>query len=281
MSAALSRLRALLQDELFVRGVAGLQPTPRALDLAEPLGHALAEIQRTLAFTQAFEPRSSTLAFNIGLAEHPAFVILPSLIERLRRSAPSVTLQVRSFSDRNDAITMLDAGEVDLAVGVPPTISAGRISTRPLFDERFVCIVRKGHGAVEGPFDLNAFVALSHLLVSPENDRFGHVDAALAKLGLKRRLALTLPHMYAAPTLVARSELIATLMQGVVLASGLADHLCILKPPLELEAISFVMSWHRRNDAHPAQRWFRDCIASLPGMIEGGPDDAPAREAPQ
>ena len=273
MSAALSRLRALLGDELFVRGVAGLQPTPRALDLAEPLGHALAEIQRTLAFTQAFDPQSTTLAFNVGMAEHPAFVLLPSLLERLRQAAPSATLQVRSFNDRNDAITMLDTGEVDLAVGVPPTISAGRISTRPLFDERFVCVVRRGHEAADQPLDLDTFLNQPHLLVSPENERFGHVDTALAKLGLKRRLAVTLPHMYAAPTLVARSELIATLMHGVVLASGRAEDLCVLDPPLELPAVSFVMSWHRRNEAHPAQRWFRECVASLPRMIESGSDD--------
>ncbi|CAA9329566.1 MAG: Transcriptional regulator, LysR family, partial [uncultured Microvirga sp.] len=64
MSAALARLRALLKDELFVRAPGGLQPTPRALDLAEPLGRALAEIQRTLDFTQAFDPRSSATSFK-------------------------------------------------------------------------------------------------------------------------------------------------------------------------------------------------------------------------
>ena len=142
-----------------------------------------------------------------------------------------MTLRVRSFNDRDDAITMLDAGEVDLAIGVPPTINAGRISTRPLFAERFVCIVRRCHPAAERPLDLATFLALSHLLVSPENDRFGHVDTALAKLGHKRRLALTLPQMYAAPTVVARSELIATLMHGVVLASGRADDLSSSNPP--------------------------------------------------
>ncbi len=56
VSAALLRFRALAGDELFVRGLSGLQPTPRALDLAEPLGRVLADIQRTLAFTQAFDP---------------------------------------------------------------------------------------------------------------------------------------------------------------------------------------------------------------------------------
>ncbi len=76
MSAALSRLR----DELFVRSSKGLQPTPRAMDLAEPLGRALADIQRTLEFTQAFDPQSSTVTFNHGLSEHPTFVLLLRLV---------------------------------------------------------------------------------------------------------------------------------------------------------------------------------------------------------
>ena len=263
MSAALSRLRGLLGDELFVRSPKGLQPTPRALDLAEPIGRALADLQRTLEYTRAFDPMSSAANFTIGLSEHPAYVLLPRLIAQLGAVAPAVTLRIRNFTARDDAVTMLDAGEVDVTIGVPPSTVSGRILSVPLFDERFVCVVRRGHPAAAAPFDLSAFLALSHLLVSPENERFGRVDAALAKLGRKRRLALTLPQMYAAPTLVARSDLIATLMRGVVDASGRGDELTILDPPLDLEPVRFALFWHRRNDAHPAQRWLRELIASL------------------
>jgi len=264
MSAALSRLRSLLGDELFVRGPSGLQPTPRAMDLAEPLGRALADIQRTLAFTQAFDPRSSTLSFNVGLSEHPTFVLLPRLVEHLRDVAPGITLRVRSFIARDDAVAMLDAGEVDLAIGVPPTTATGRILTRPVFDERFVCIIRQGHPAAGAPWDMATFLSLSHLLVSPENEGFGHVDAALSKQGLKRRLALTLPQMHAVPELIARSDMVATLLRGVVAVSRHVAALCVLDPPINLDLVAFVLSWHRRNDGHPAQRWLRDCIASLP-----------------
>lgn len=260
MSAALSRLRGLLKDELLVRGPLGLQPTPRALDLAEPLSRALAEIQRTLDFTQGFDPSTSSATFTIGLSDHPTFALLPQLVALLARAAPHATLSVRNFNARDDAIDLLDAGEVDATVGVPAT-KAGRILTRPLFEERFVCIVRKDHPVAGNALDLNAFLTLPHLLVSPENERFGHVDAALAKKGLRRHLALTLPNMYAAPLLIARSDMIATLMAGVVATSGHADELAILEPPIGLDPISFVMSWHRRNDVHPAQRWFRNCIA--------------------
>lgn len=214
MSAALSRLRSLLADELFVRGPAGLQPTPRALDLAEPLGHALAQIQRTLEFTQAFDPRSSSASFSLGLSDHPTFVLLPRLIERLQQVAPAVTLRIRNFTARDEAVAMLDAGGVDLTVSVPPTTTMGRILTRALFKEQFVCIVRRDHPARDAELNLETFLSLSHLLVSPEGDRFGYVDAALAKQGLKRRLALTLPQMYAVPMLIARSNMISTVMGG-------------------------------------------------------------------
>jgi len=268
VSAALARLRLLLKDELFVRGPNGLQPTPRALDIGEPLSLALAEIQRILQFTQAFDPGSSPATFSIALSEHPAFVLLPRLIAFLAEVAPHVALHVSSFTARDDAVALLDAGEVDLAVGVPPTVSSGRILTQLLFEENFVCVLRKSHPAVQVPLTLDAFVELKHLLVSPENERFGLVDAQLAQRGLQRRLGLTLPHMYAAPMLVAQSNMVATLMHGVVLASGYAAELSVQPPPLELAPVPFVLAWHRRNDAHPAQRWLRDSIAGLPGLSQ-------------
>ncbi|MGO4128835.1 LysR family transcriptional regulator [Inquilinus sp. YAF38] len=261
MSAALARLRALLRDELFVRGPDGLQPTPRALDLATPLSAALVQIQQTLAFTQGFDPASSAATVTLGLSEHPAFLLLPRLLPALQEAAPGILLRVRGFTARDDAVGMLDSGAADMTIGVPVP-STGRILSRPLFEERFVCVLRRDHPAAGRPLDLDGFLALSHLLVSPENEQFGTVDAALAKHGLTRRLGLTLPQMYAAPAVVARSDLIATLMQGVVEASGLADALQLMPPPLDLPAIPFALSWHRRNEAHPAQRWFRDFVAA-------------------
>lgn len=262
MSAALGRLRSLLEDELFVRGPHGLQPTPRALELADPLSRALADIQRTLNFTQRFDPAASVTTFKLGLSDHPAWVLLPLLVDRLRDVAPAITLQITNFTGRNDAIPLLDSGEIDLAVGVAPQPTAGRILTKQIFDEPFVCILRRDHPAAK-QLDLACFLSLSHILVSPENERWGHVDAELIKGGLKRRLALTLPQMYAAPALIARSDMIATVMAGVVGASGHRKELTVLKLPLDLDPVPFVMFWHRRNDTHPAQRWFRDFVASI------------------
>ncbi|MFS2137940.1 LysR family transcriptional regulator [Duganella sp. Dugasp56] len=269
MSAALARLRLLLKDELFVRSAAGLQPTPRALELAAPLGEALASIQRTLDFTQDFDPSRSTVRFTLGLSDHPAFVMLPSLQKRLAQLAPGITLRIKSFSAREDAVSLLDAGEVDAAVGVPGGATP-RIPTMPLFEERFVCVMRKGHPLAKKRMSLKGFLACQHLLVSPEGDGVGHVDVRLAQLGHKRDIAITLPQMYAAPAIVAHSDLLATLMEGVVQASGLRGKLAVLPlPQLDLAPVPFVLHWHRRNDAHPAQRWLRGQVALACGQLYG------------
>ena len=210
------------------------------------------------------------MTFCIGMSEHPAFKLLPHVVSCLREHAPAATLHVRAFVARDDALTLLDAGEADVVVGVPPRSAPGRILTRPLFEESFVCVVRRDHPAAAGGLTLDTYLGLDHVLVSPEGDRFGHVDAALAERGLKRRLAVTLPQMYAVPRLVSRTDMAATLMRGVVEASGHAHRLRILAPPIEIAPVPFLMCWHRRNDAHPAQQWLRGCIA---GLADAGPDD--------
>ncbi len=263
MSAALARLRSLFDDQLFVRGHDRLQPTPRAVELAEPLGRALEEIGRTLGFAQEFDPAQSRLTLNVALQEHAAFKLLPRLVACLHRHAPATRLAVRAYTARDDAIALLDTGQADVAVGVAPSSAPGRIFTKTLFEEAFVCVVRRGHPVLGRPLDLETFLGLEHLLVSPEGDRFGHTDAVLAELGLKRSLAITLTQMYAAPALIAGSDLIATLMAGVVEVSGFADRLATLAPPLALDPCRYVMCWHRRNESHPAQRWLRECILSV------------------
>ncbi|MGO8580850.1 LysR family transcriptional regulator [Rhizobium ruizarguesonis] len=262
MSAALARLRQLFQDELFVRSPSGLEPTPRALDLAEPIGKSLRHAQEALAFSGVFDPRSSSASFRLGLSEHPAFALLPKLLAAIRQAAPNISVDVKGFVARERAVEMLDAGEVDAAVGVPVS-SSPRILSRLLFEESFVSIVRVDHPSAAKSLDLETFVGLDHLLVSPEGDRYGHVDRKLSEFGLRRRLGLTLPQMYAAPAIVAETDLVATLMRGIVEISDSRARLSIHKPPIELLQVSFALSWHRRNDSHVGQQWFRELIRSV------------------
>lgn len=109
MSAALSRLRKLFGDQLFLRSAQGLLPTPLARDLAEPLSQALGQIEATLIRKPEFAPREASLTFNLGLSDYPAFVVLPPLLQALEKQAPGVSLSVRAFNGRDEAVDLLDA----------------------------------------------------------------------------------------------------------------------------------------------------------------------------
>ena len=97
--------------------------------------------------------------------------------------------------------------------------------------------------------------------MSPEGQLHGLVDQALAQQGLKRKLALTLPQIFAVPAVVERSNLTATILKRVALHAQARYRLALFPPPLALPELVFHLIWHRRSDNHPAQRWFREFIA--------------------
>jgi DNA-binding transcriptional LysR family regulator len=271
MSAALSRLRTLLADPLFLRSAAGLLPTTRARDLAGPIAQALRQIEATLVQPPVFDPGAATFAFTMGLPDYPAFVLLPSLLAALADEAPGVTVNVRAINHRDDAVDLLDAGAVDAAIGVAHTYADGRIMTQPLLRDAFVTIVAAHHPVAGRPLDLPTFLALPHVLVSPEGQRFGVVDQALAQLGQQRRLALTLPHMFAVPAVVARTQMVATVLARVALYAQASYPVALCAPPLALPDIGFYLLWHRRSDTHPAQAWFRALIGKVAAALPPSP----------
>ena len=259
MSAALSRLRKLFGDPLFLRSAQGLLPTPRARELADPLSQSLRQIEAVLVKKPQFDPARASLTFTLGLSDYPACVLLPRLVRALAERAPGVSLGIHSFNDRDRAVELLDAGTADAAIGVAPTYPDGRILTRPILEDEFVTIVARQHSPKgRGGMDMKTFLSLAHVLVSPEGERHGHVDDVLAQRGKRRTLALTLPQMLAASLVVASTRLTATVLKRVALTSSAARKLALFTPPLPLPAITFDLLWHRRADSHPAQIRFRE-----------------------
>lgn len=262
MSAALARLRKATGDQLFVRSSHGLAPTPRASDLALPLRQALETVRTALHLEPAFDSATSNHVFTLALADHPAYLLLPRLAAKLSVDAPSVDLRARSFVDRRDAITLLDSGDIDLAIGVSPG-NETRILHHPLFEEQFVGIARAGSPACSSFDTMDAFVAATHVLVSPEGDDKGVVDIALAEIDRARRVGISVAHPYIAPMVVAETDRIATVMFGVAANCSVAERISIHPLPIQVAPVTFHLLWNRRTDAHAAHRWLRSVLIEL------------------
>ncbi|NYD91288.1 LysR family transcriptional regulator [Sphingomonas melonis] len=262
MSGALTRLREVFNDELFVRSPTGMQPTPRADDLSGPISSSIRLMQSILQ-DDRFDPATVDHIVTIAMTDYAAFVLLPPLMAQLAIEAPRLEVRVRGIFGKDEVVDLLDSGEVSLAISVSVDTSA-RILTRPLFREGFACIARDGHPAFANGAGIEAFAAAPHLLVSPEGDRTGLVDRKLATIGLARRVVLSLPQFLVAPFVVAETDLIATVAARVARRFAAANlGIVVHEPPIALSDWPLAMMWHRRVDDHPATVWLRDCIAAI------------------
>jgi DNA-binding transcriptional LysR family regulator len=260
-SHALARLRRLFDDPLFVRTARGLAPTERAQALTEPAREAMQAFERCFRPDEAFVPATSARRFTIGCADYGSFVLAPKLLERLQREAPHVDLGI--LPPENSFSEQLARGEVDVVVNPAgrDELRAG-IRSRPLFRERFVCLVRHGNPILGKRLDLARWASMRHLLVAPRGTPGGVVDETLAQLGKQRRVALTVPHFLLAPHLVANSDLVLTI--GARVAERFAELLPVrmVEPPVKLPGFEVRMYWHERHHRDPAQRWFREVMRS-------------------
>jgi DNA-binding transcriptional LysR family regulator len=96
VSHALSRLRLVLDDALFVRKSGGVEPTPRALEIGPALHAAIRQMQEALS-PPLFEPRTAERRFTLAAGPYACTILAPSLVERLHRTAPAVALQIQAY----------------------------------------------------------------------------------------------------------------------------------------------------------------------------------------
>jgi DNA-binding transcriptional LysR family regulator len=259
-SHALARLRELFGDRLLVRSGKALVPTPFAEQLAPRLRSVLELLGAVLHESSGFEPRTARRVFRIGTGDAEASVIAPSLTRYLAREAPYVDLFFKLVPTLD--AEALGSGGLDLALG-PPFLAAASAQLRSaeLYRERFVCLIRKQHPLAQKRMTLDRFCACSHVLFAPRGSSArGMVDDALAELGRTRRVAVAVPHALTAPLLVAETDYVLTLPEGVARRLASVLGLRIIASPVELAGFSVAMHWHVRNDADPAHQFLRAAL---------------------
>ena len=262
VSHSLRDLRLLLGDPLLVRTGSGLEPTPLAQSLRADLRMGLDALERLLRHQPGFDPATSTRSFSLATPDHPQFTMIPEFIGQLRQTAPNVNVRIRAIG--TGLPDELASGRLDLVLAgaeVEQILALDREAMRTcVIDEPFCCLLRRGHPALAQDFDLQAYVALPHVLVSTTGGETGIVDGALAAKGLCRRVAVTVPSFPAAAYIVASSDLIATLPRAVAERAERLD-VELRPPPLELPRSVAYLWWHPRFQHDPGHTWWRHILA--------------------
>jgi DNA-binding transcriptional LysR family regulator len=264
VSSALGRLRTGLGDDLFLRTQRGMEPTPYALQLAEPVATALDVLQQALVVRAEFDPKTSTRNFTIAMTDVGEMYFLPVLIGALSQHAPHVTLNIVSVTSSSFKEDM-STGQIDLALGLLPHLQAGFFQ-QALFKQKYVCLMRKTHPlARKNALNAEEFVKAEHVRVLATGTGHGRVDIALDKQKIHRNIRLTVPHYVALGDVLKCSDLIATVPQRFAERILKPFDLAMQALPIHIDESSIHQFWHGRLHRDPGHQWLRKCVSQLFG----------------
>ena len=262
MSRALDRLRETFGDPLLVRTGRVYERTPRGervlRELESIMGRLAAMVQG-----EEFYPARNQERFRVGMTDHGSAILLPALLERVRKAAPHARLEISAW--RTQAYEDVVAGRIDLALSaeaVPPTLES-----EVIFNLDFVCLVGSTQPVRKRRFTLKQYLQLPHALVETLGGQQTMVDRPLAQLGVKRRVALRLPFFLPAIFAIAKTDLVLTVPRKLAKITGPIAGLRVVEPPREIEAFPYFMAWHSRLNTEPAHAWLRDQVRIAAGSL--------------
>jgi DNA-binding transcriptional LysR family regulator len=277
VSHALNRLRHMLNDELFLRGPAGMKPTARALEIGARVHAAMVDLQAALAPAD-FEAGTTQRRFSLAAGNYAAAVLAPPLAERLAELAPQAQLAVTGYSD--DLLDLMDSRALDFAVaGV--TSAPPRFTQERLIAEDLVWAVSADSPlARRNAIDLATLAETPHVVVgksaaveeAPDRrglvmraswEDAGALELALAAQGLNRRVAVTVPDTYAALAVASRTDMATLVPRRLARTWAHAGRLKLIEPPYPSPQVDITLILLRDRLEEPPIAWMRELLHTV------------------
>ena len=276
VSSALGRLRHIVGDELFVRDGNRMVPTPRALQLKEPVRAALQQMEAALVSAAGFDPATSQQTFVLLGSDYFSSLLMPRLAKQTVSEAPFVTLQMLDYPS-GEVLRLLSDGFTDAAVD-RELETPEWIAHKTLFRSYILCVAAKNHPVLKrhgikpgSRIPAEVFCEIPQVILSMDGGKTGTMDTALGDHGLARRVAMTVPHFQAVALAVAESPLLGNLPVHFAWHAARSLPLELYLPPYDPPKLGVCMYWHRRLDRDPANMWLRAHIERALALDERFP----------
>lgn len=265
MSAALARLREVFKDILLVKTSTGMEPTPRALELARRIREVTDLLEGRGSVDESFDPRTSQARWRIMASDGISRAVLPELMAIAGEQAPHMRFTVQPADVRRLSEYLRD-GDFDLAmafVRIPPS----ELRQTMLYPQRLVCIARNDHPQVRGPITLKQYCEQPHVRWGAQPvvhaTMEAMIDEALEQLGQSRRVAMTVSSLTLLPGIVARSNLLASVPEQMASSARETLPVQLLPMPLDVPRVDVTMLWHERMHHDPGHKWLRDILRMI------------------
>ncbi len=259
VSFALNKLRTLADDALFVRTANGMEATPKAMKMAEPIRQVLYVMENEVFSPDTFDPETTDRSFTLCMSDIGEIVFLPKLVEHLDRLAPNASIRTVSLPHQ-EVEEALANGNADLAVGYYPDLTRANFFQQKLYDDYFVCLMRTHHPLAGTRLSMQGFQSSAHLVVRAEGRSQELFDTFLDKRRLVRRIKLVIPHFMSIPHLLLDTDLIATVPHSCAVSLLRLGFLKMMPVPMKAPRFELQQHWHARYHRDVANRWLRKAI---------------------
>lgn len=264
LSHALNRLRASLDDPLFVRTGRRMVPTSKAESIAANVSAALSSLSTCLHEPEHFEPEKSRETFTFAATDYTAAVILPGLIARVNSLAPGITIKLIYSRDFNADEDLL-SGKVDFALGFEEEQKNPRrgIESITCFTDDYVVAVRRGHPHIHDTLTHQHYLKAGHVVVRPWLESRGAIDRYLESQQVRRRVVVELPSLMIAPIIVSNTDLVITLPKRGISSVFDMKNLVVFAPPFPTPQYILKAYYSPALGSSPGHLWMREQILQV------------------
>lgn len=265
MSNALNRLRLFFRDDLLTSAGRGLAPTPRALDLAEPVRAALAQVDVALSPLAGFDPATLERRFRIRTTSYGVTVLLAPLAEALAREAPGVALDI-ILSDQS-ATAALERDEIDLIIA-QEAAAAARHPSETLLHDHYAVMGWNENPALKAPLSADAFFAHSHVALRLMGGRNDTLVERHFPHDRDRRIDITVSSTNEAPLFIVGTMRLMLTLRRLAVALAAIYPLKLATPPFPLAEVRWVQQYHRLRSEDAGLAWLRRRLMLLAADLD-------------
>lgn len=261
MSKTLSRLRTVFADQLFTRASHGMQPTPRALELAEQLADILSGISQ-LVSRRDFDPAEIDAEVTLALSEYIGVALLPKLAARLQSQAPKLHLRVVTRVENQRE--QLALGNLDFAIHIRQQHYGPEFRIVDLGGSPPVLLLRENHPLCAGEISAESLAdyPLIRLYISDREQVEAQTSGReFESLVGRARGSLEISHLMTAMEVLRSSDYFmpgpAFLLQNESISRGISARSL---PGLGETSMDYVLVAHQRTENSPLHNWLWEQI---------------------
>lgn len=257
VSNALTRLRDIVGDPLFVRGKRGVDPTVKAKQMIAPVREALGLIGRQLSAGPELDLSNYERIFRVMMMDILEPIIFPPVLAEMAAKAPRISIEC--LPPHPGIADDLRNGTVDLACFTYP-MNPTEITAVPLNAAEITVIARKNHPGIRGKFTADTFMSLNHIALTRELRGMGNVEKDLVAHGLTRKIVYMVNRVWSIAPMVERSDLIAILPGSFAREISCNFDIELYPVPFNPSEQHNYLMWHSRHEHDPAHKWLRDAM---------------------